>query len=151
MTSIDSAGDETFNGQALFASGGMTLAVIHSEDGSRTTGITQADLEAIYTNLVAIDFLNDAATDTIDTINTAINDLANIRAQNGAEQTILMQASDILRINQSNLEAANSKIMDLDIASESSNLARLNIMQQAGIAMLAQANQSQDVVARLIY
>ena len=151
VSSIDSAGDETFNDQALFSAGGSTLEVIYSEDGSRTTGITQADLDAIHTDLAAIDFLNDAVTDTIDAIDAAINDLAEIRAQNGAEQTMLTHASDLLRINQINLEAANSRIMDLDIATESSNLARLNIMQQAGMAMLAQANQSQDAVLRLLY
>jgi flagellin len=90
-------------------------------------------------------------TATIDAIDTAINDLAEMRAQNGAEQTMLTHASDLLKINQINLEAANSRIMDLDIANESSNLARLNIMQQAGMAMLAQANQSQDAVLRLLY
>ena len=46
--------------------------------------------------------------------------------------------------------AANSRIADLDIASESANLARLNILQQAGTAMLAQANQSQQSVLRLL-
>lgn len=151
VASIDSAGDETFNGQALFAAGGATLEVIYSEDGSRTTGITQADLADIHTNISGIDLIADAVTDTIATIDTAINDLAAMRAQNGAEQTVLSHASDLLKINQINLEAANSQIIDLDIASESSNLARLNIMQQAGMAMLAQANQSNDAVLRLLY
>ena len=151
VSSIDSATDETFNGTDLFAGGGAILPVVYSEDGSRTTGITQADLADIHTNLAAIDFLADAVTDTIDAIDTAINDLAEIRAQNGAEQTILSHASDLLKINQNNLEAANSQIIDLDVAKESSNLSRLNIMQQAGMAMLAQANQSNDAVLRLLY
>lgn len=150
VESIDSSGDETFNDKALFVLGGSTLAVVYSEDGSRTTGITQADLAGIHTDLSGIDFLTDNVTDTIDAIDTAINDLAEMRAQNGAEQTMLTHASDLLKINQINLEAANSRIMDLDIANESSNLARLNIMQQAGMAMLAQANQSQESIVRLL-
>lgn len=150
VTSIDSMTDETFNGTDLFAAG-VTLQVTVSEDGTRTTGITQADLAAIHTDLAAIDFLADAVTDTIDAIDTAINDLAEIRAQNGAEQTVLTHASDLLKINQINLEAANSQIIDLDVAKESANLSRLNIMQQAGMAMLAQANQSNDAALRLLY
>ena len=150
VTSIDSMTDETFNGTDLFAAG-VTLQVTVSEDGTRTTGMTQADLAAIHTDLAAIDFLADAVTDTIDAIDTAINDLADLRAQNGAEQTVLTHASDLLKINQINLEAANSQIIDLDAAKESSNLSRLNIMQQAGMAMLAQANQSNDAVLRLLY
>ena len=151
VESIDGSAEETFNGQDLFTSGGGTLEVVYSEDGTRTTGITLSDLAGIYTDLTGIDFLNDAVTDTINAIDTAINDLAEMRAQNGAEQNILSHASDLLRINQINLEAANSQIMDLDVAKESSNLARLNIMQQAGMAMLAQANQSNDAVLRLLY
>jgi flagellin len=49
-----------------------------------------------------------------------------------------------------NLESANSRIIDVDIAKESSNLARLNILQQAGTAMAAQANQSQQSILALL-
>jgi flagellin len=56
----------------------------------------------------------------------------------------------MLAINKVNLESANSRIADLDIASESANLARLNILQQAGTAMLAQANMAKQSVLRLL-
>ena len=150
VTSIDSMTDETFNGTDLFAAG-VTLQVTVSEDGTRTTGMTQANLASIYTPLSSITFTTTAAATTIATVDTAIGNLATLRAQNGAEQTILSHASDLLKINQINLEAANSQIIDLDVAKESSNLSRLNIMQQAGMAMLAQANQSNDAVLRLLY
>jgi flagellin len=48
------------------------------------------------------------------------------------------------------LESANGRIADVDIAAESANLARLNILQQAGTAMLAQANQSPQSILRLL-
>ena len=150
VDSIDSMTDETFNGTNLFT-GGVTLQVITSEDGSRTTGITQANLSAIHTSFSGINLTSTAVTTTIATVDAAIDDLAELRAQNGAEQSILSYASDLLKINQINLEAANSRIVDLDLAKESSNLARLNIMQQAGMSMLAQANQSNDAVLRLLY
>jgi flagellin len=56
----------------------------------------------------------------------------------------------MLAINKTNLESANSRISDVDIAVESANLARLNILQQAGTAMLAQANQSTQSLLRLL-
>jgi flagellin len=83
-------------------------------------------------------------------VNIAIQNLAQLRAYNGSEQTRINFAAEILTINKVNLEAANSRIADVDIASESANLARLNILQQAGTAMLAQANMSTQAVLRLL-
>ncbi len=80
----------------------------------------------------------------------AIQSTAVFRAYNGSEQSRLTFAADMLSVNKTNLEAANSRIVDVDIASESSNLARLNILQQAGTAMLAQANQSSQSLLRLL-
>jgi flagellin len=59
-------------------------------------------------------------------------------------------AADILAINKTNLESANSRIADVDVAAESTNLARLSILQNAGTAMLAQANQSNQSILRLL-
>jgi flagellin len=84
------------------------------------------------------------------TIQTAIQNLATIRANNGAEQSRLTFASDMLAVNKTNLEAANSRILDVDVADESTKLARFNILQQAGTAMLAQANQATQSILRLI-
>jgi len=86
----------------------------------------------------------------VDTIQDAIQDLATIRANNGAEQSRLTFAGDMLAVNKTNLEAANSRIIDVDVADESTKLARYNILQQAGTAMLAQANQSTQSILRLI-
>jgi flagellin len=80
----------------------------------------------------------------------AIKSLATMRAQNGAEQSRLTFSQDMLEANKVNLEAANSRIIDVDVAAESSQLARFNILQQAGTAMLAQANQSSQSILRLI-
>jgi flagellin len=56
----------------------------------------------------------------------------------------------MLAVNKTNLEAANSRIIDVDVAKESSELAKANILQQAGTAMLAQANQTTQSVLRLL-
>jgi flagellin len=80
----------------------------------------------------------------------ALQSLATMRAQNGAEQSRLHFAQDMLSVNQTNLESAVSRIMDVDVAVETTQLARFNILQQAGTAMLAQANQSSQSLLRLI-
>jgi flagellin len=90
------------------------------------------------------------ANDAVGYIQTAIQNLATLRANNGAEQSRLTFAADMLAVNKTNLESANSRILDVDVADESTKLARYNILQQAGTAMLAQANQSTQSILRLI-
>jgi flagellin len=164
---------EKFNGITLFHQGaasgatintaidtstsGNTLVVVTSHDGAQTVGITRADLNAIaydITNSNSANALNITtnanATSAVVAIQTAIQNLATLRANNGAEQSRLTFAADMLSVNKINLEAANSRIIDVDVASESAQLARFNILQQAGTAMLAQANQSTQSILRLI-
>ena len=165
--------NEKFNGISLFndgsANGGSasasglnfdanpTLTVVTSHDGAQTVGITQADL-----NQVVFDITDTSSASNMDissttgaqaavaSIQTAIQNLSTIRANNGAEQSRLSFAADMLSVNKTNLEAANSRILDVDVADESTKLARYNILQQAGTAMLAQANQSSQSILRLI-
>jgi flagellin len=157
---------EEFNGISLFDNGvsagsaGMdvasTLTVVTSHDGDQTVGITQVDLEFISASVGTasgdgMDISSNAGAQTaVDTIQTAIQNLATLRANNGAEQSRLTFAADMLAVNKTNLEAANSRIIDVDVAEESTKLARFNILQQAGTAMLAQANQATQSILRLI-
>lgn len=162
---------EKFNGISLFNSGGNdstitttnTFTVVTSQDGGQTVGITQSDLGSVA-YYVGTGSGADLAGTTVDTvfgsatgaaaavtsITAAIQNLATLRASNGSEQVRLTFAADMLAVNKTNLEAANGRITDVDIASESANLARLNILQQAGTAMLAQANQSTQSLLRLL-
>jgi flagellin len=141
--------NEEFNGIAMF--GGSTLTVRTSEDGSQTVDITTAALAGIQSTVsgVAVSS-NTAAAAAVTAISAAIESLADMRATNGSEQSRLNFASDMLSVNKANLEAANSRIIDVDVAKESSQLARFNILQQAGVAMLAQANQASQSVLRLL-
>jgi flagellin len=160
---------EEFNGISLFSTGAVasatgaafdddaTLTVVTSHDGNQTVGITQVDLNQIVfdiTNTGSASNMDISTTTSaqlaVDYIQDAIQDLATIRANNGAEQSRLTFAADMLAVNKTNLEAANSRILDVDVADESTKLARYNILQQAGTAMLAQANQSTQSILRLI-
>jgi len=157
---------EKFNGISLFQSGttagfdtgtnAANLTVVTSHDGDQSFLITRADLNYI-SGQVGTDATsgmqintNANATTAVATIQTQIQNLATLRANNGAEQSRLSFAADMLSINKINLESANSRIIDVDVAAESSQLARFNILQQAGTAMLAQANMSTQSILRLI-
>jgi len=143
---------EQFNGNPLFAAGSSSLTVVTSQDGSQSFAITAADLGQIATNVATIsaNIATGASAADITGLMTHIQTLATDRARNGAQQSRVSFAADMLSINKVNLESANSRIADLDIAAESSNLARLNILHQAGTAMLAQANVSQQSVLKLL-
>jgi flagellin-like hook-associated protein FlgL len=80
----------------------------------------------------------------------AIEKLADVRAENGAEQNRALQVIDMLQSSLTNLEAAHGRIMDADIALESTRFARHNVLVQAGAAMTAQANQLTNVALSLI-
>jgi flagellin len=142
---LTSTAAASFNSVNLF--GGGSLAVGVSEDGSQTLNITQSDLATAVTAITGA--ANLGAITTAQTV-TAITNVATLRAQNGAESSRLNFNADMLATNRNNLEAANSRIVDTDVAMESTKLARNNILVQAGSAMLAQANSSSQSVMRLL-
>lgn len=142
LTSLASG---TFNGINLF--GGGTLSVGTSEDGGQSLNITQANLTS---NVTTVSNATDLSNLTVANVTTAITAVATSRAQNGAESSRLGFAADVLATNKTNLEAANSRIIDVDVAIESTRLARNNILVQAGTSMLAQANASSQAALRLL-
>jgi flagellin len=83
-------------------------------------------------------------------VEAAITQLATDRASVGADQSALQSYSSTLSVLQDNLGAANSRIKDVDVAEESANFARQNILVQSGTAMLAQANALPQSALRLI-
>jgi flagellin len=148
---------EKFNGVTLFGSTGSAgLTVSVTEDGSTTSAVTLAnrDLGSTATGIGALTTSSITSLGssglTLTAITSAIQNVATFRAQNGAEQSRLSFAAELLTVNKANLEAANSRIIDVDVASESTQLARWNTLVQAGTAMLSQANQSAQTALRLL-
>ncbi len=129
----------TFNGISLF--GGSDLTVGTNEDSTQFTTLTAIDLAGDTSGVDITD---------LSTITDAIKAVATDRATNGAAQSVLGFASEVLSVNKTNLEAATSRIQDVDVASESTQLARWNILVQSGTAMLSQANQSAQSALRLL-
>jgi flagellin len=80
----------------------------------------------------------------------ALENIATLRATNAAGMARLQLAEDHARLTKANLEAANSRIMDVDVAEESTRFAKFNILSQASAAMLSQANQSSATALMLL-
>ena len=80
----------------------------------------------------------------------ALENIATLRADNGASMSRLRFASDNIATTKTNMEAANGRIVDVDIASESTRMAKYNVLVQASASMLAQANTQSDIALMLI-
>lgn len=141
---------EEFNSVALFDTTGLSVQV--SEDGSQTVDITGKDLADATDGIgtLADSGVTSLADIALSDITDAIQNVATMRANNGAEQSRLGFAAEVLTVNKANLESASSRITDVDVAEESTQLARWNVLVQSGTAMLAQANQSSQIALRLL-
>ena len=100
--------------------------------------------------LTADGFIESIMAVSVGAFTNAIEKLADARAENGSEQNRAMKVMELLSTNMINLEAAYGRIMDADIALESTRFARHNILVQTGAAMTAQANQLSNVALSLI-
>mgnify|MGYP001459937887 CR=1 FL=1 len=155
QSELQSLSGETFNGVSLFgsASGPNTVSVPTSEDGTSTADIQKAyvdDPSGQYAQVKDSGNSLSAGTVNVSMINRAIEELANLRAQNGASASRLQFASDTLSVNAQNLMSANSRITDTDVAEESTKLATFSLLAQSGTGMLAQANLMKATVMRLL-
>jgi flagellin len=92
----------------------------------------------------------ESAQASIDMVDRAIVSVNAIRANFGAMQNRLTSTSSNLAVADENLSAANSRIRDADIATESSELMRNNILMQAGVSVLAQANNAPQAALKLL-
>ena len=90
------------------------------------------------------------AQDALKAIKAAVATLGQVQGKVGAGQNNLAQAIDLASSQVSNFQAAESAIRDANVAAEASNLARLTTLQQAGVAALAQANQSSQALLSLL-
>jgi flagellin len=80
----------------------------------------------------------------------ALQNVATLRAENGGSVSRLQFSKESAAAQKTNLEAANGRIMDVDIATESTRLAKYNILVQASASMLSQANASSNVAMMLL-
>ncbi|HLH52254.1 MAG TPA: flagellin, partial [Verrucomicrobiae bacterium] len=138
---------KTFNGVTLF--NGVGHAVTTDSDANTFT-MAGVNLGASTYTTAAGDNVSTNATQALNDVKSAITQLASDRANIGSNIERLQMHSDQLGTLQNNLSAANSRIMDVDVAQESTNYAKYNILVQSGTAMLAQANALPQSALRLL-
>jgi flagellin len=144
-----SAASKDFNGVSLFSTTPLNVTIDSEGNTFTMNGI---DLNAgPYIPLATSDVTTttNAATALVN-VKAAIDQLATDRATIGAYQSRMNFTSEQLVVSKENLSAATSRIQDVDVAEESTQFARFNILVQSGTAMLAQANQIPQSVLRLL-
>ena len=117
--------------------------------GNDLTTIMTNGAASIQANLNAVDTVANATT-ALTTLDASIDAITGIRAVVGAGQSRLEQVASFADTSSTNLQAARGRIMDADFAKETAALTRSQILQQAGTAMLAQANQLPNNVLSLL-
>jgi flagellin len=152
-----------FNGIKLLTSGSVTFQV--GSDAADTIQLTKTEMSAAVGSagtggLKDVIDVGSAATTaaadtafgalTLDSVDEMIKNVSNARSTFGAVQNRLDHRLNNLATYQENLVASESRIRDVDMASEMVNFTKLGILQQAGTSMLAQANQSPQGVLSLL-
>lgn len=154
-----------FNGLELLSGGGNVTFHV-GFDGSSLSRITYSGVQATLAAMglaaanssvhtysissVTVEESQSASRLAIDAINAAITSLTRNRGTLGAAESRLETSIEGLRVARENFLSAESRIRDADVAEEAANLTRFNILQQAGTAILAQANQQPQLALQLL-
>ena len=165
-TELSRIGDSTnFNGTNLLDKSANTTGKMSFQVGAGTGTANQivvdlstagTDIKTLAADLTTAIVTTDgfasssAAATTIATIDAAIKSVSTSRAELGANQNRFESVVKTLAVSKENLTAAGSRIRDTDMAAEMVNYTRASILSQAGTAMLAQANQSNQGVLQLL-
>ena len=155
QSQITSILDNTeFNGIKLFdgtAGTSGTVTIQTGANASDTVDLDFSDISGDYTDALAVDVTSLAAAGAdLDTLSDALAATATTRAELGASQSRLDSTVNNLSSNVANLSDARSRIEDTDFSSETTELAKAQVLSQASTAMLAQANQSAQSVLSLL-
>jgi len=157
---ISDIGTKKFNGVTLFSStqeevtidsdaGKFTMnAVDMTTAGSAVAN--RSGMSDIYSTVTTAVVSTASSAEALSNIQTAIQNLADMRAKVGANIQRLNMTDDQVNILNENLASANSRIKDINVAEETTEFARFNILVQSGTAMLAQANMLPSMALQLI-
>ena len=148
---VKSSATRDFNAVSMFAGNPFNVTIDSEGSGFSYSGINLAT--TTFTNATGAGIsltTTTLATTALTNVKLAINQLASDRATVGANQAALNMYQEQLGTLKDNMSAANSRIKDIDVAEESTNFAKYNILVQAGTAMLSQANSSSQSVLRLL-
>ncbi|HEY1365510.1 MAG TPA: flagellin [Gaiellaceae bacterium] len=143
------AGQTKFNNIAVLSGGGTITFQIGAGDGETIT-VKAASLFGGSTADIDSSIFNFSGTVTLASIDAAIDNVSQERSTFGSVQNRLEHTLNNLASYEENLQASESRIKDVDMASEMVNFTKYQILQQAGTSMLAQANQAPQSVLSLL-
>jgi flagellin len=150
------AGSTEFNGKKLLSGEGDSLDIqVGIKNDAQLdrfqfdTSKTNVTLDALGLGSVSVAD-KDSARNNLDMVDSALTTLVQNRAELGALQNRLQSTVSNLNIYDENLSTARSRIRDTDMASESAELTKNNILTQAGVSVLSQANSNNMVALKLI-
>ncbi|WP_310535501.1 flagellin [Novosphingobium sp.] len=146
--------DTKFNGNALFSTTAGTDITFDIQAGANSSDVvtlTSAAIDGGNIDATALDVTTAAlATTTMANVDLALAEVAATNSGFGAGESQLSSAVNNLTSNATNLSDARSRIMDADYSTETTQMAKAQILSQASTAMLSQANQSQQNVLSLL-
>jgi len=148
-TYVNNVSTENFNGVSLFNGTGLNVTI---DSSGNTFGMAGVDLtSATFTALSTASVATISGAQSAETaVSKAITQIGVLSAGLGANEETLNNYSSQLATLNNNLAAANSTIMDVNVATESTKYAKANILVQTGTAMLAQANALPNIALKLI-
>jgi flagellin len=141
-------GTVQFNGISVLA-GTATITFQVGANSGETITVQASNMGGTYFDTVFVTAFTASGAD-IDALDTALGSISNVRASFGAIQNRLEHTIANLSTYEENLSSAESRIRDTDMAMEMTNFTKLQILQQSGMAMLAQANQAPNSVLSLL-
>jgi flagellin len=128
----------------------LSVGTIDSGNGASNIDLGNVNGGNTGTGIGSSGFISDITDVNVSQFTNIIERIADMRAENGAEQNRVLGNIDLLQTNLTNIEAAHGRIMDTDIALESTRFARHNVLVQASAAMTAQANQLTNDALQLL-
>ena len=155
ITEIDRiANSAEYNGQALLNSGATSLTFqvgIRNVAANDRISVSTVDATSATLGVGSLDFSTQAASQSaLATLDTALQSVSSSRATFGAAGNRLASVIQTIQNSSESLSAANSRIRDVDVAEETSKMARTQVMMQAGVSVLAQANQAPQIALKLL-
>lgn len=148
------AASSSFNGIALLDGSSSTVTVQIGAGTTAGTDTLDVTLSAAQSSDLSIDSLDIGSTGdanaAIDALDSALDTISTARAGLGAAQNTLQGSISNIENRAENLSAAKSRILDVDVASETAELTKNNILQQAALSVLAQANAQPQAALSLL-
>lgn len=144
-----------FNGNTLFGAAAafqFQVGIRDTANDSITLDTTLMNVDSTNLGVNAVDLATDAATSAtaLTAIDGALDSVSNFRSELGAVANRFSSVVNTIEVSRESAASANSRIRDVDVASETSKMSSSQVLLQAGVAVLAQANQAPQIALRLL-